>query len=102
MLFSRSRDSQGELSMTDTPNPMNVPRPRFPLNAQASGLLAGLSAVVMLAALPIGAVQAQGSSNAPVTHTAAVATKPADAGATAQPAVTSKPVSRLAGRYFVD
>jgi len=88
--------------MTDTPNPMNVPGGRFLLNSQAPGLLSGLCAVAMLAGLPIGAAQAQGSSNAPVTHTAAVATKPADAGATAQPAISSKPVSRLGGRYFVD
>jgi hypothetical protein len=88
--------------MTDTPNPMNVPRHRFLPNSQAPGLLAGLCAVAMLAGLPSGAAQAQGSSNASVTHTAAVATKPADAGATAQPAMTPKPGSRLGGRYFVD
>jgi len=52
--------------------------------------------VALLAGRPIAAAGAQG------TRTAAVAAKPADAGPAAQPGVAAKPVSRLAGRYFVD
>ncbi len=87
-------------SMMNTPNRTSIPaanirRDKSAPLSRALVVAAGLGAVALFAGSPMTAL-AQ-------TRTAAVAAKPVDTGpATTSPEITSKPVAKLAGRYFVD